>query len=102
LLPSSRPCSLESSFSFLQPSLFAPSLRLALALANILAVAPSVGFPPYRATFFGPYSHLLGIRVSGWSTRFEECMVASAKAQELEEDLASVKASVGDLIGAKD
>ena len=58
--------------------------------------------PPRRATLFGPYRRLLGVRVSGWSTCFEECMIASAEAQEFEEDLAGVEASVGDLIGAEE
>jgi hypothetical protein len=39
---------------------------------------------------------------SGWSAWFEECMVASAAAQDLEEDLASIVASIGDLIGVKE
>ena len=55
-----------------------------------------------RPTFFGPYHHLLGVRASGWDHRFEECMLASASALELEkvleEDLGIVSASVGDLI----
>ena len=62
-------------------------------------MAPHVSSPPRQATFFGPYRHLLGIRASGWSTRFEECMVARAKAYELVEDLASIEASIGDVIG---
>ena len=33
---------------------------------------------------------------------FEECMVAIAEAQELEEDLAGVDASLGDLVGAEE
>jgi hypothetical protein len=34
--------------------------------------------------------------------RYEECMVASVVAQELEEDLASVNASIGDLVGSSE
>lgn len=33
-----------------------------------------------------------------WFAHFEECIVASITAQELEEDLASVSASIGDLV----
>lgn len=61
-----------------------------------------MGPPPRRATIFGPYSCLLGVRASVWSACFEECMVAIAEAQELEEDLASVDASLSDLVGAEE
>ena len=47
-------------------------------------------------------THASGVRASGWSARFEECMVAIAEAQELEEDLAGVEASIGDLVGAEE
>ena len=43
----------------------------------------------------GPYSRLLGMRSEGWSKRYEECMSASAEAQN---DLENIEASVGDLI----
>lgn len=36
------------------------------------------------------------------SKHFEECMLASAEAREIEEELFSVEASVGDLIGAEE
>jgi hypothetical protein len=61
-------------------------------------VDPPVNPPPRRAPFFGPYRCLLGVRASGWSARFEKCMVASAEALGLEEDLFGVEASVADLI----
>jgi hypothetical protein len=48
---------------------------------------------------FGPYRHLLGVRASGWLARFEEWMLTSAEAHDLEEDLASVDASIGNLTG---
>jgi hypothetical protein len=62
----------------------------------------SSGSHPCRASLFGAYSRPLGIRASGWSQRFEECILASAEAIELEEDLASVVASVGDLISVEE
>ena len=46
-------------------------------------------------SFSGPYSRLLGVRSEGWSKRYEECMSASAEAQD---DLENIEASVGDLI----
>ena len=46
-------------------------------------------------SFSGPYSRLLGVRSEGWSKRYEECMSASAEAQN---DLENIEASVGDLI----
>jgi hypothetical protein len=56
-------------------------------------------FPlPRQAIFFGPYRHLLGVRAIGWLARFEERMVASVEARDLEEDLASMDASIGDLV----
>jgi hypothetical protein len=73
-----------------------------LVFLVLLEVSSTVSPPLYQATIFGPYSHLLSIRASGWSTRFEECMIASAEAQGLEEDLASIEASVGDLVGAEE
>jgi hypothetical protein len=63
-----------------------------------LEVASPVSLPPYRASFFGLYYRLLGVRVSRWSARFEECLVASSEAQDFAEDLGSVEASVPDLI----
>ena len=65
-------------------------------------MASPVSPPTHRATFFGPYHHLLSVRVSGRPAHFEECMIASAEAQELEEVLAGVEASVHDLIGAEE
>jgi hypothetical protein len=35
------------------------------------------------------------VRVTSWSKRFEECMSASAEAQE---DLENIEASIGDLV----
>ena len=58
--------------------------------------------PPCRASFFGPYRRLLGVRSSGWSAWFEECMIVSAEALGLEEDLSGVEASVADLITAEE
>jgi hypothetical protein len=37
-----------------------------------------------------------------WFAHFEECIVASITTQELEEDLASVSASIGDLVGGSE
>ena len=65
-------------------------------------MASPISPPLRRATFFGPYHRLLGVRASGWFAHFEECMIASAEAQELEEVLAGVEASIGDLIGAEE
>ena len=80
----------------------ATSLRSSFGLLSALEVASAVSPPPRWATIFGPYSYLLGVRASGWSTCYEECMVAIAEAQELEEDLAGVEASLGDLVGAEE
>ena len=75
------------SFLSLSKSPYAFSLRLVTAclrfsfgLSSALVVASAVSPPPRWATISGPYSHLLGVRASGWSTHFEECMVASAEA----------------------
>ena len=65
-------------------------------------MATPVSPPPHRASFFGPYCRLLGVRSSGWSARFEECMIVSTEALGLEEDLSVVEASVADLITAKE
>ena len=65
-------------------------------------MASPVSFPPHWATFFGPYRSLLGVRASGWSARFEECMIASAEALRLEEDLSRVETFVADLITAEE
>jgi hypothetical protein len=48
---------------------------------------------------FCPYRHLLGVRASRWLACFEEWMLMSAEARDLEEDLASVDAPIGDLTG---
>ena len=65
-------------------------------------MASAVSPPPRWVTISSPYSRLLGVRASGWAMCFEECMVAIAEAQELEEDLAGVEASIGDLVGAEE
>jgi hypothetical protein len=62
--------------------------------------SPCPSSVPRQAALYGPYRHILGVRAIEWSTRFEECMLVSALAQDMEEDLASVEASVGDLVGA--
>ena len=61
-------------------------------------MATPVSPPPLRASFFWPYRRLLGVRSSGWFARFEKCMIVSAEALGLEEDLSGVEASVVDLI----
>ena len=65
-------------------------------------MATPVSPPPHRASFFGPYRRLLSVRSSGWSVRFEECMIVSAEALGLEEYLSGVEASVADLITAEE
>jgi hypothetical protein len=42
-----------------------------LHLPQLLAVASSSSHP-CRATLYGPYRHLFGVRASGWSARHEE------------------------------
>jgi hypothetical protein len=59
--------------------LLADYLRSSFVLSSYLEVASAASPPPCRATIFGPYSCLLGVRASGWSGRFEEFMVAVAK-----------------------
>jgi hypothetical protein len=73
------------------------SFAWCLSATLALAVASSSSRPPRCATFFGPYHHLLGVRESGWLARFEEWMLTSVAARDLEEDLASMDASIGDL-----
>ena len=58
--------------------------------------------PPRRASFFGLYRRLLSVRSSGWSARFDVCMIVSAEALGLEEDISGVEASVADLITAEE
>lgn len=65
-------------------------------------MASPIGFHSRWASFSGPYSHLVGVRASGWSKHFEECILAAVVAQEIEEDLIGVEASVGDLVGAEE
>lgn len=65
-------------------------------------MASSAGSHSRWATFSGLYSRLAGVRASGWSKYFEECMVAVAEAQELEESLCGVEASIPDLISAEE
>lgn len=48
------------------------------------------------------YSRLVGVRACEWSKYFEECMVGSVVAHELEEEIGSVDASVGDLVGSEE
>jgi len=60
-----------------------------------LEVASPTSFDLRWPSFSGPYSRLLGMRSEGWSKRYEECMSASAEAQN---DLENIEASVGDLI----
>ena len=57
---------------------------------------------PLRADFFGPLRNFLGVRSGGWLRRFEDWMLEVAAAQDLEETLSDVEASVGDLISAKE
>ena len=64
-------------------------------------MATPVSPPPHRASFFGPYCRLLGVRSSGWSTRFQECMIVSAEALGLKKDLSRVEASIANLIIAE-
>lgn len=65
-------------------------------------MASPVSSHPRWASLYDPYSLLLSVRASGSSERFEECMRDIAEALELEEDLASVEASIGDLIIAEE
>jgi hypothetical protein len=51
---------------------------------------------------YGPYHHLLNIRVSDWSACHEEWIVASITAQEIDEDLTGVGAYVSDLVGGSE
>jgi hypothetical protein len=75
---------LLSKLTFIALSLhvFASCLRFLLFSLRFLEVASPVSPPPHQASFFGPYRHLLNVRVSRWSARFEECMVASVEAHE--------------------
>jgi hypothetical protein len=59
--------------------LVATCLRFFFVLSSDLEVAYAIS-PPHQATIFGPYSRLLGVRASRWSTRFEEGMVAVTEA----------------------
>ena len=77
----------ESSLPFLSLSkspyafsfrLDAACLRFSFGLSSALEVASTVSPPSRRATISSPYSRLVGVRANGWSTHFEECMVASA------------------------
>ena len=65
-------------------------------------MATPVSPPPCWTSFFGPYQRLLSVRSSGWSTWFEECIIASAEALGLEEDFSGVEASVVDLFTAEE
>ena len=65
-------------------------------------MASHVSPPPHWATFFCPYRRLLSVRGSGWSARFEECIIVSVEVLGLEEDLSRVEASVVDLITAEE
>lgn len=58
--------------------------------------------PPLRVSFYGPYLELLGVRAGGWISRFEDCMLASAEARDLEESLFDIEASISDLVGASE
>ena len=57
---------------------------------------------PSRSDFSGPLRNFLSVRSGGWLRRFEEWMLEVAAAQDLEETLSDVEASVGDLISAKE
>ena len=57
---------------------------------------------PSRSDFSGPLRNLLSVRFGGWLRRFEDWMLEVAAAQDLEETLSDVEASVGDLISAKE
>ena len=57
---------------------------------------------PSRADFSGPLWNFLCVRSGGWLRRFEDWMLEVATAQDLEETLSNVEASVGDLISAKE
>jgi hypothetical protein len=82
-LPS--PC---CAFSALCPF---PCLRL---LHSLEVASPCPSSIPRHAAFYDPYHHLPSIRAIGWSVHFEECMLASALTQDLEEDLAIMEASL--------
>ena len=58
--------------------------------------------PPRQTFFFGLYRCLLSVRSSGWSVRFEECMIVSTEALGLEEDLSQVEASITNLIAIEE
>ena len=77
-----------------------PSLNSVFAKSAKVAIGAS---PSFRwPSFSRPYSRLVGVRASEWSKYFEECMVDSAEAHELEEEIGSVEASVGDLVGSEE
>ena len=57
---------------------------------------------PLRSDFSGPLRSFLGVRSGGWLRRFEDWMLEVAAAQDLEETLSDVEASVGDLISTKE
>ena len=65
-------------------------------------MATPISPPPHQTFFFGLYRCLLSVRSSGWSVRFEECMIVSTEALGLEEDLSQVEASITNLIAIEE
>lgn len=74
------------------PSFFAfACLGLAsTSVCALLAVSSPAGSKCRWGSFSGPYSRFVGIRAFGWSKCFKECMLVSAEAKEIEEELFGV------------
>lgn len=50
------------------------------------------------ASFSGPYSQLVGIRLSAWLRYYKKSMMTSARARDADEDLEDVEVSPRDLV----
>ena len=61
-----------------------------------------IGLTLVWVTFVGPFRDMLGVRSGGWFWCYEDCMLELDAAQELEESLSHVEASVHDLISAEE
>jgi hypothetical protein len=68
----------------------------------LVVASPCPSSVPRQAAFYGPDRYLLGIGAIGWSVCLKECMLVSTLAQDLEEDLARMEASIGVLVGASE
>jgi hypothetical protein len=78
------------ALDLLRTHIFAPSFWSS-------TVASTSTSASHRATFFGPYRHLLGVGASGWSACFEECLTESFLARELEDEFKGLETSDNEL-----